>query len=400
MFNVLFAVFILLGSVIAFPGEKDDFSIWLDSLKAEARLEKISEATIQETFKDAEYLPNVIVLDRSQPEFISTFFTYINKRVTEDRIDNGRYKLHENIDLLNKVEQQYGVPKNIIVAFWGLETNYGSYKGNYELPSALMSLAYEGRRAEFFRSQLMDVMRIVDAGHNNIEGMRGSWAGASGHMQFMPSTFMAYAVDGNGDGRNDIWNSLPDAFSSAANYLSSIGWKKGEPVALEVKLPANFEYAEARLDSRKQTTDWANLGVAQVDGAPLPALNNTAILLPQGWQGPAFLVATNFDVVMKWNRSINYALSVSYLADQLIEDKPIVNGWETAGYVGISFNQAWAVQAKLNELGFDSGTPDGFPGAKTQQAIRNYQAQHRLPADGYPSRELYDLLMKETVKKI
>ena len=400
MFNVLFAVFILLGSVIAFPGEKDDFSIWLESLKAEARAEKISEMTIQETFKDAEYLPNVIVLDRSQPEFISTFFTYINKRVTEDRIDNGRYKLHENIDLLNKVEQQYGVPKNIIVAFWGLETNYGGYKGNYELPSALMSLAYEGRRAEFFRSQLMDVMRIIDAGHNDVEGMRGSWAGASGHMQFMPSTFITYAVDGDGDGRNDIWNSLPDAFSSASNYLSRIGWKKEEPVALEVKLPANFDYAEARLDLRKQSADWTIIGVTKVDGTPLPALNNTAILLPQGWQGPAFLVADNFDVVMKWNRSINYALSVSYLADQLVEDKPIINGWATVGYGGISFNQAWAMQAKLNELGFDSGAPDGFPGTKTQQAIRSYQVQHHLPADGYPSLELYNRLMKEATKKI
>jgi membrane-bound lytic murein transglycosylase B len=400
MFNVLFAVFILLGSVIAFPGEKDDFSIWLESLKADARTEKISEATIQETFKDAEYLPNVIVLDRSQPEFISTFFTYINKRVTEDRIDNGRYKLHENMDLLNKVEQQYGVPKNIIVAFWGLETNYGSYKGNYELPSALMSLAYEGRRAEFFRSQLMDVMRIIDAGHNDVEGMRGSWAGASGHMQFMPSTFIAYAVDADGDGRSDIWNSLPDAFSSASNYLSRIGWKKEEPVALEVKLPASFDYAEARLDLRKQAADWTNMGVTKVDGTPLPAVNNAAILLPQGWQGPAFLVADNFDVIMKWNRSINYALSVSYLADQLVEDKPIVNGWATAGYVGISFNQAWAMQAKLNDLGFDSGAPDGFPGTKTQHAIRSYQVQHHLPADGYPSLELYKRLMKETTKKI
>jgi lytic murein transglycosylase len=400
MFNVLFAVFILLGSVIAFPDEKNDFSIWLESLKAEARVEKISETTIKEIFKEAEYLPNVIALDQSQPEFTSTFFTYINKRVTEDRIEDGRYKMVENMDLLDKVEQQYGVPKNIIMAFWGLETNYGGYRGNYELPSALMSLAYEGRRAEFFQSQLMDVMRIIDAGHNNIEGMRGSWAGASGHMQFMPSTFMAYAVDGDGDGRKDIWNSLPDAFSSASNYLSKIGWNKGEPVSLEVKLPANFEYADAQLEVRKQTVDWASLGVTQVDGSPLPVLNNTAILLPQGWQGPAFLVANNFDAVMKWNRSINYALSVSYLADQLIEDKPIVNGWATAAYVDISFNQAWAMQAKLNEIGFDSGAPDGFPGTKTQQAIRAYQVQNHLPADGYPSPELYGQLMREPVKKI
>jgi lytic murein transglycosylase len=400
MFNVLFAFFILLGSVIAFPDEQDDFTIWLETIKAEARAEKISERTVENTFKNATYLPNVIVLDRSQPEFVSTFFTYINKRVTESRISEGRHKLLENANLLGKLEQQYGVPKNIIVAFWGLETNYGSYKGNYALPSALMTLAYEGRRADFFRGQLMDLMRIADAGHNTIEGMRGSWAGAMGHMQFMPSTFVTYAVDGDGDGRNDIWNSLPDAFSSAANYLSRIGWKTGEPVALEVQLPTNFDYAQAQLSLRKKASEWMNAGVTKVDGTPLPTIEHAAILLPQGWQGPAFLVATNFDVIMKWNQSINYALSVSHLADQLELDQPIINGWAVAGYAGISFNQAWAMQAKLNVLGFDSGKPDGFPGTKTQQAIRNYQLQHNMPADGYPSHVLFNQLMKEPTKEI
>jgi membrane-bound lytic murein transglycosylase B len=396
MLKFLFIVFILLGSVIAVPGEGDAFSVWLESLKAEARVEKISEQTIASAFQDAQYLPSVIELDRSQPEFISTFSSYINKRVTKSRINDGRYKLYENKALLEKVEQQYGVPKNIIVAFWGLETNYGRYEGNYGLPSALMTLAYEGRRADFFRSQLMDMMRIVDAGHNNVEGMRGSWAGAMGHMQFMPSTFMAYAVDGNDDARIDIWNTLPDAFASAANYLSSIGWKQKESVALEVKLPATFPYAQAQLNVRKSTKFWSNLGVEQVDGMPLPVLENSAILLPHGWQGPAFLVASNFDAVMNWNRSISYALSVSHLADQIAadEDKPLVNNWGV-DEAAMTFNQAWAMQAKLNTLGYDSGKPDGLPGTKTQQAVRDYQLKHGLPADGYPSRELIDRVMSE-----
>jgi membrane-bound lytic murein transglycosylase B len=400
MFNVLFAILILLGSVIAFPDEKDDFTIWLETIKAEARAEKISERTVKNTFKNATYLPNVIVLDRSQPEFVSTFFAYMNKRVTESRINEGRQKRFEYAQLLTKLEQQYGVPNNIIIAFWGLETNYGRYKGNYALPSALMTLAYEGRRADFFRSELMDLMRIADAGHSSIEGMRGSWAGAMGHMQFMPSTFVTYAVDGDGDGRHDIWNSLPDAFSSAANYLSRMGWKTGEPVALEVQLPPQFDYFQAQLSLRKGSTEWMNLGVTKADGTPLPNIDNAAILLPQGWQGPAFLVASNFDVIMKWNRSINYALSVSHLADQLEQDQPIVNGWAAAEYPGISFNQAWAMQAKLNILGFDSGEPDGFPGTKTQQAIRNYQLQRNMPADGYPSHALFNQLMKEPTEQI
>ncbi len=396
MLKLLFLVFILLWSVITIPSEGDAFSTWLERLKAEARAENISEKTIASTFEDAQYLPSVIELDRSQPEFISTFLSYINKRVTENRVDDGHYSLYENKALLEKIEQQYGVPKNIIVAFWGLETSYGGDKGDYSLPSALMTLAYEGRRAGFFRSQLMDMMRIVDAGHNNVEGMRGSWAGAMGHMQFMPSTFMAYAVDGNNDARIDIWNALPDAFASAANYLSSIGWKQEEPVALEVKLPATFEYSLVQLDTRKSTRFWTNLGVKQVNGMPLPALENSAILLPQGWQGPAFLIASNFDAVMNWNRSIKYALSVSHLADQLStgEYKPLVNDWG-AGDEAITFNQIWVMQAKLNALGYDSGEPDGFPGTKTQQAIRGYQLKHGLPADGYPSSELVAQVMSE-----
>jgi membrane-bound lytic murein transglycosylase B len=237
-------------------------------------------------------------------------------------------------------------------------------------------------------------MMIVDAGHSDVDSLRGSWAGASGHMQFMPSTFLDYSIDANEDGRNDIWDSLPDAFASAANYLSSIGWKQGEPVALEVRLPKDFEYYQAQLGIRQQSKNWAALGVTLIDGTSLPALPHTAILLPQGWQGPAFLVTHNFDVVMKWNRSVNYALSVSHLADQLKENKPIVNGWGVDN-VAISFNQAWAMQAKLNQLGYDSGKPDGYPGTKTQSAIRRYQLKYGLPADGYPSYKLYNRIINE-----
>jgi membrane-bound lytic murein transglycosylase B len=394
MVKFFILMMIVFASRAVFANGDATFTAWLEALKAEAREKRISEETIKNTFAGAEYLPRVIVMDRTQPEFISTFFSYIQKRVTRARVEAGRNKMQQYAVLLNEVELRYGVPKNILVAFWGLETNYGTNKGDFGLPSSLMTLAYEGRRAEFFRNQLFDMMRIVDAGHNNVEAMRGSWAGAMGHMQFMPSTFLAYSVDANADGRNDIWNSLPDAFFSAANYLSSIGWKQGEPVALEVRLPANFEYYQAQLGIRQQSKDWANLGVTQINGTSLPALENAAILLPQGWQGPAFLVATNFDVVMKWNRSVNYALSVSHLADQLLEDNPIVNGWGVDN-VAITFNQAWAIQAKLNQMGYDCGPPDGYPGTKTQMAIRSYQLKHHLPADGYPSYDLFNHLMKE-----
>lgn len=394
MVKFFFVLLLTLISTNALSDEDATFSKWLEELKEEARMQGISTETVADTFEAAKFLPSVVALDRSQPEFITTFSSYINKRVTSKRIAFGRVKIEKHKALLDEIEKQYGVPQTVLVAFWGLETNYGSNKGGYGLPSSLMTLAYEGRRAAFFRSQLIDVMHIIDAGHNDAASMKGSWAGAMGHMQFMPSTFLAYATDANADGRNDIWNSLPDAFSSAANYLSSIGWEKGEPVALEVRLPANFEYYQAQLGFRQSSKAWAGSGIIQADGSPLPIIANAAILLPQGWQGPAFIVGNNFDVVMKWNRSINYALSVSHLANQLLADKPMLYGLDTEEK-GITFDQAWALQVKLNALGYDSGKPDGLPGTKTKAAIRSYQLANKLPADGYPSIGLFESLVLE-----
>ena len=333
------------------------------------------------------------MLDRAQPEFISPFFSYINNRVNTNQINLGRALLHDYDNILTPVEAQYGVPKEVLVAFWGLETHYGANKGNFGLPSSLMTLAYEGRRADFFRGQLLDAMRIVDAGHNTVAGMRGSWAGAMGNMQFMPSTMLKYGVDADGDGRINIWTSLPDSFASAANYLNKAGWQKGEIAMLEVKLPANFNYNLAQLQSRKSASNWERLGVTVMDDQPLPAQDNAAILLPQGWQGPVFMVFTNFDVILDWNRSVNYALSVAHLANQYVADKPIIASAD-AENEALTFNQMWALQGKLNEFGFDCGVPDGFPGLATQAAIRQYQATQKLPQDGYASASLYQLLFQ------
>jgi len=377
----------------AIADERPPLSVWLKELKQEARRQDISAKTIARTFKNAKFLPRVIELDRAQPEFISPFLTYVDNRVTANNIELGRAMLQEHDALLTQVEAKYGVPKQILVAFWGMETHYGKNQGDFGLPSALMTLAYEGRRADFFRAQLFDAMRAVDAGYSTVAGLRGSWAGAMGHMQFMPSTLMKHGVDADGDGHISITKSLPDAFASAANYLSSVGWRKDEPVALEVKLPDSFDYAQAQLLNRKISADWRELGILQADGKPLPDLENTAIILPQGWQGPAFLVASNFDVVMDWNRSVNYALSVSHLAEELLSDKPILGGSETEK-TGLTFEQMWALQEKLNELGFDCGPPDGFPGLKTQTAIRQYQAKQSLPQDGYASPSLYQRLFQ------
>ena len=380
-------------------GDKRAFLLWQKTFKTEAKAAGISQKTINATFKNAQFLPDVIVLDRAQPEFISPFLSYLNKRVNPNQIALGRALLEENDAVLSQVEALYGVPKQILVALWGLETHYGANKGNFSLPSSLITLAYEGRRAEFFRGQLLDAMRIVDAGHNTVAGMRGSWAGAMGNMQFMPSTMLKYGVDADGDGRINIWTSLPDSFASAANYLNEVGWQKDEIAMLEVKLPANFNYNLAQLQNRKSASDWERLGVTASDDQPLPAQDNAAILLPQGWQGPAFMVFSNFDVILDWNRSLNYALSVAHLANQFggtnqfTADKPILAGSD-AENVALTFNQMWALQGKLNELGFDCGAPDGFPGLQTQAAIRLYQGSQNVPQDGYASANLYQRLLQ------
>ncbi len=390
----LVAFFLLVVCFSAQAYDSQDFFVWLEQFKAEAKAEHISAKTIKATFKKAKYLPQVIVQDRAQPEFISPFLIYIENRVTTTKVERGVEMLQEHEALLSRVEAQYGVPRQLLVAFWGLETNYGGDKGNFGLPSALMTLAYEGRRADFFRSQLLDTMRIVDAGHNTVAGMRGSWAGAMGHMQFMPSTLLKYGVDADGDGKINIWTSLPDAFSSAANYLAKIGWHKEEPVMIEVKLPTNFDYSLAYLNNRKSVAEWVRLGVFNIDDSALPALENAAIVLPQGWNGPAFMVFSNFDVIMDWNRSVNYALSVGHLANQFVADKPIVAGLE-AESEALTFNEMWALQGKLNMFGYDCGEPDGFPGLKTQAAIRKYQATKNLPQDGYASPSLYQQLLEQ-----
>jgi membrane-bound lytic murein transglycosylase B len=380
----------LMYANFACADEPQDFNTWLNTLKKEALTQSISQDTIDATFKQVEFLPNVIALDRAQPEFISTFVSYLDKRVNPRVVKQGRALMKEQQVLLDKLETRYGVPRQILVSFWGLETNFGKMQGDFSLPSTLTTLAYEGRRAAFFRQELFNLMHIIEAQQNAVARMRGSWAGAMGQVQFMPSTFLNNAIDMDENGQIDIWTSIPDALGSAANYLSNLGWHTNEPVAVQIKLPTNFDYSLAQLKVRKSVTAWAQLGV-EVPSQWL-GLDNAAILLPQGWQGPAFMVFENYDVVMSWNRSVNYALAVSNLADWLIADAPIQVSAE-AETEALSFNQIWALQAKLNELGFDCGDPDGFPGFNTQFAIREYQASKGLHQDGYASPSLYHQLL-------
>lgn len=363
------------------------FDDWLVQFRQDALQQGISEATLDAAFVGAQPVERVVELDRRQPEFLQTFSDYLVRRATPTQVARGQTVLDEHAALFDSLEARYGVPRAVLAAFWGLETRYGAFQGSFNIPVSLATLAYDGRRSEFFRSQLLDALRIIDAGHVDAASMNGSWAGAMGHMQFMPSTFRAYAVDGDGDDRIDLWGSVPDAMTSAANYLRRAGWQPGQPIALEVQLPPDFDWRKARVANRMPLAQWKALGVRRAEGCALPDLpGRAAVVLPQGWQGPALLVFDNFDVVMQWNRSQNYALTVAQLAGQISG----LDGLQLpAGETGaLSVEQVKTLQQSLNLLGFDVGVPDGLLGPMTQSAVRRYQVVHALPADGHPSPSL------------
>ncbi|MHB1084535.1 MAG: lytic murein transglycosylase [Thiobacillus sp.] len=378
-------IFLLLATLAAFPAHaQTGFDSWLAAFRQEAAAQGISQATLDAALTGIVPAERVIDLDRRQPEFLQTFADYLGRRVTEARVARGQTLLQEQAALLDAVEQKYAVPKSVLVAFWGLETNYGTTLGSHNVPASLATLAFDGRRSGFFRSQLLDALHIIDAGHVSAANMKGSWAGAMGQMQFMPSTFRAYAVDGDGDGRIDVWQSIPDAMYSAAHYLQRAGWRAHEPAALEVRLPEHFDWRQARISHRLPVAEWTALGVTAADATALPTVEGrAAIVLPQGWEGPAFMVFDNFNVVMRWNRSVSYALSVAQLAHQVAGGRPLVTQGGESG--ALSTAQLKTMQQALNEMGLDAGTADGLLGPRTQMAIRVYQALHQLPVDGYPA---------------
>ncbi|PKN26484.1 MAG: lytic murein transglycosylase [Deltaproteobacteria bacterium HGW-Deltaproteobacteria-21] len=374
------------------------FLEWLETLRKEARGKGISDATLDAALRDIAPDMRVIELDRRQPEFIQTFWTYLNQRVSDERIRRGQAQLAEHRDLLDKIHAEYGVPPRYLVAFWGLETNFGDTLGSFRVIDALATLAYDQRRARFFRMQLLDALQIIEEGHISPDAMTGSWAGAMGHMQFIPSTFIGYAVDYTGDGRKDIWSSLPDSFSSAANFLSNLGWRPVETWGREVRLPPDFDLMLATMSSKKSLSEWSALGVQRTDGLALSEMDMEAsIVLPQGHKGPAFLVYDNFRVIMRWNRSINYAISVGHLADRIVGLPQIASGRDAA-HEPLSRDELEELQQLLNRYGFDAGPADGLPGPRTQAAIRAFQKEHSLPPDGYPEPALLKRLRAMATK--
>ena len=368
----------------------DSFNTYLEQVHAQALEQGVSAQTLERALNGLTPNPKVIKLDRSQAEFSQNFWRYLPARVSQYRLENGKKALQEHQDILQKLYQQYGVPPHVIVAFWGLESNFGNNTGNLSLLRSLATLGFDARRSEFFTRELLVLLSLIDQGKIPHDA-QGSWAGAMGGVQFMPSNVAAYGVDADGDGKIDLWHSKADIFASAANFLHALGWQRGYRWGREVKLPENFDYQLASLKHKKSLSDWQALGVMQADGSKLPMAEiPTALVLPMGYRGPAFLVYANFRVILKWNRSLLYALSVGHLSDRLAGAKgllaqPIVEP-------SLSRDDIHHIQTQLNTLGFDAGEADGISGPKTRQAARDYQQSQQLPIDGYVGHQLLEQL--------
>lgn len=295
-----------------------DFATFLQELEADAVSRGISPQTATTALGGLQHLDRVIELDRKQPEFTFTLQEYLGRVVSPQKVEKGRRMLAENRAVLAQIEKRYGVQPKYVVALWGIETDYGRVTGGFPVVAALATLSYDGRRASYFRGELMDALKIIDGGHITAQAMQGSWAGAMGQCQFMPSSFLRFAEDWDGDGRRDIWTTRADVLASAANYLSKSGWHGDESWGRPVKLPNNFSPRLIGLDQKRAVTEWSKLGVRAANGKPLPKTTlEGSIIRPDNGNGAAFLVYDNFRVVMKWNRSTSFALAAGHLAEKI-----------------------------------------------------------------------------------
>ncbi|MEL0167762.1 MAG: lytic murein transglycosylase [Pseudomonadaceae bacterium] len=370
------------------------FAQWRDSFRQEALSKGIEAELFDRAFTGVTPDEDVIKADRSQPEFSRPVWAYLDSAMSSQRVATGRSRLSAQRETLDAIEQRYGVDRHILAAIWGLESNYGQNMGSRPIIRSLATLAHEGRRPAFAHDQLLAALDILQ--HRDIEpaGMLGSWAGAMGQTQFIPTTYNQYAVDFDGNGRRDIWNSSADALASAAHYLQQSGWRSGQPWGQEVVLPGNFDYAQADPSVKKTVAEWQALGVTANGGQRLPeslADQRAALLLPAGHRGPAFLLLHNFSTIMRYNNSSSYALAIGLLSERFQGGGQIVAAWPTDDRP-LSRTERIELQSLLTEKGLEPGGIDGIIGANTRRAIRSFQQQQDWPADGYASVELLEAL--------
>ncbi|TCP60064.1 membrane-bound lytic murein transglycosylase B [Rhodovulum bhavnagarense] len=364
------------------------FQRWIDGFRDRALAQGISAPVFDRAFAGLRYNTDVIDRDRNQSEFTKTIWDYLDSAASDTRIRNGQAALREHARLLERIEARYGVDKEVVVAVWGLESAYGEFRGKTPIIEALATLAYDGRRGRFFEQQLIAALKILQSGDTTPRNMTGSWAGAMGHTQFIPTSYLAYAVDFTGDGRRDIWADDPaDALASTAAYLARFGWTKGQPWGVEVRLPRDFNVQLADRDVKRMPSQWGAMGVRDMSGRTVPDYGRASILLPAGARGAAFMIFDNFAVIERYNTADAYVIGVGHLSDRLRGGGPIQAAWPR-GDRALLFAERQELQERLTRAGFDTRGIDGKIGPNTIAAVRAYQRSVGLVPDGYASLDL------------
>ncbi|MEM9583887.1 MAG: lytic murein transglycosylase [Pseudomonadota bacterium] len=360
------------------------FDGWVQDFRARALAKGITAATFDRAFKGVRYDPEVIKRDRNQSEFTKTIWDYLSTAVSDARIKNGKAALRRQSKALSQIEARYGVPKEIVAAIWGLESAYGTFRGSKDLIGSLATLAFDTRRGAFFEGQLIAALKILQAGDVAPRSMTGSWAGAMGHTQFIPTSYLDYAVDFTGDGKRDIWSDDPrDALASTANYLKQFGWTTGQPWGVEVKIPDGFDYTLADRKILKSPSQWAQLGILDAQAKPVPNHGRASILLPAGAAGAAFMIFDNFEVLERYNTADAYVIGVGHLADRLKGGPAIKGNWPLTDRA-LTLKERKELQRRLTAAGHPTKV-DGKIGPLTIDAVRAYQKTQGLVPDGYAS---------------
>ena len=369
-----------------------DFTGFVARLWPDAQRQGVSRKTFDAAFSGVTPDPQIIALTKKQSEFVKPIWSYLDSAISASRLERGRAAAEQYASVLADIERKYGVDRRAVLGVWGMETNFGSFTGNMDVIRSLATLAYRRYRDDFFRDELLVALKILEEGHVERSAMRGSWAGAMGQTQFMPSSFQKYAVDYDGDGAKDIWTTVPDALASTANYLASFGWEVGVPWGIEVALPEGFNLAGAT--GARDFSAWGDAGLSRVGGAALPRKGKAVLFLPAGINGPALLISENFRVIKKYNSSDAYALGVAHLGDRLLGGGPIRASWPR-NEKRLSLEETKDVQRRLAAMGLPVGKIDGRIGEMSRDSVKKAQVKHGLPADGYPTLALLTRLRQK-----
>ncbi|MFT5786075.1 MAG: membrane-bound lytic murein transglycosylase B [Ascidiaceihabitans sp.] len=361
-----------------------DLQMWISGFKKRAQRAGIDQRVLEDAFQDVRYDVEVIKRDRNQSEFTKTIWDYLDTAVSKARIKNGKSAISKHKKTLETIEAKYGVNKEVVAAIWGLESAYGGFRGGNSVMQSLATLAYDGRRGAFFEEQLIAALKILQNGDTTPNNMTGSWAGAMGHTQFIPTSYLDYAVDFTGDGKRDIWSNDPsDALASTAAYLKTFGWITGQPWGVEVTIPDGFDYTLANREIKKMPSDWASVGVKGVSGT-VSDYGPASVLLPAGSDGAAFLIFSNFSVIEEYNTADAYVIGVGHLSDRLKGGPAIKSDWPRWDRA-LSFDERQEMQRRLTQQGFNTDGIDGKIGPKTINAVRDFQLSKGARPDGYAS---------------